>query len=182
MKQSTGDHQPPFHAARQILHFIVDPFLQFDILQQFLNAMLSRGRRDMMQAAMQIQIFAHRQIHVQVKMLRHNPQHRLDALCIDGQRTVADANLAGSRSGQHRQHANDRCFACPVRPEQTEYFSCGNLQVQPIDCRPLAKFFHQLSQLNHGVPSFHRYWFNYWPPVARYGSPRNPTAPPDGSM
>ena len=154
MKQGPGDHQPSLHPAGKALHFIVFPFAQFDIVQQFGNSLFSLRDRHMVQAAVQLQIFAHGQVRIEIEMLRHNPQQCLDRFLPLRQHAAADGDLATARPRQHGQHPDSRRLSRSIGPQQAKHLAGGDMQVQTVDRQPVAEFFYKLLQTNHDILFF----------------------------
>ena len=91
-----------------------------------------RGRQAEI-AAVDLEVLAHRQVRVEVVLLRHEPDPRLVLTAELGDGHAEHAQLARARRGQAHDHAHRGGLAGAVRPEQPDAARGRDLEVEAAD-------------------------------------------------
>ena len=101
-------------------------------------------------AAEHQQVFADREIGIEIVELRHDADTRSRHARAAGNRLAAQADRAGVRRGDAEQHAQRGGLARAVRAEQAETFAGVDMKRQSVDDRLVAVAFFDLMKFNGG--------------------------------
>ena len=170
MDKRAHDEQAALHAAREAAHAIVAHVLELDVAQELTDARLALAFPHVMEACMELEVLADREVLVEIHVLRHNTDEPLDGLLVAAHVRAVVADAARRRLHEQRHHADRRRLACAVRAEQAERLALANGERQVFDrrlVRVAARLvlvrisFCELRQFDHrvlhGRPPFHTF-------------------------
>ena len=105
------------------------------------------------QVGIQVQVFHHRQIFIQTKLLRHIAEHGVERAVVFDRVKAKHAGCAFIRLQQAGQHPHQRGFACAVRADQAGHIAFLNGAVQRGDRRFVhpCEAFDQIVELDNRV-------------------------------
>jgi hypothetical protein len=149
-----GDFQPPLHAPGIGLHKIIGPVRQFDQIQNFPDAFMTQHLFHAVHPAVEIEIFAPRELPVERGFLKHHADAVPHAVPIRGDIVSGHTGRSRCRFEKRGQHAHGCGLAGPVGPQQAEPFSRFHIERDPVHSRDGFEFFNQLLYVNHILKSF----------------------------
>jgi hypothetical protein len=152
--QAGGEIEAPSHAARVRLRRPVAGLGQLEMVKQIARALLRGFRRDLQQPPDHQQVLEAGQVLVDRGVLTGQPDHRPHPIGVLHDVESADRCVAGIRSQQGGEHADDRRLARAIRPEEAEHRPRLHGQVDTVHRRRLAEAFDQtlgLDRICHGT-------------------------------
>ena len=151
--QRAGQPQLLLHPAGELARQPVGERAERGELQQPGEGFLPGFAGDAAQVGVQIQVFHHRQVFIQAKLLRHVPEHGVERAVVFDRVKAQHAGRAFIRLQQTGEHSHQRGFSRPVRADQPGDIAFLDGAVQRRDRRfvhPL-KAFNQIAELNNRV-------------------------------
>ncbi len=144
MQQRAFEREPLPHAAGKPRHFIVCPIGQLRALERRRHRVAGV---EPVEPREEGEILPRGELRIQMQFMREQP----DALAkrvVSECHGVAEAELAGGRRDQRRQDADERRFACAVRPEQADDVAGVGRQGNASERTPPAEMPRDLGQLD----------------------------------
>src|SRR5690606_22404509 len=111
--------------------------------QALVDALACEGARDAEVARVDLQVAAHRQVLVEVVVLRHHPDERLHRSVVRLHIEAIDCEEAVRHVLDARDHLDRGDLARPVRAEQSEELTFGDLEVESVDGGKVAIATHK---------------------------------------
>jgi hypothetical protein len=127
-----GDQQAPLHPPGERLDPVACAVRQVREVQQLLRAPRGSLGVDSEVVALEDQVLANRQIAVQVRLLRDDPDPRLDLAPVRPGVEPQDAQLAALHRGEPVDHLHRRRLAGAVRPQKAEADAGRHVEVDPL--------------------------------------------------
>jgi hypothetical protein len=130
--ETSRDGQTPLEAGGQSPDGLVLLVQELEQLQALVDALLGQGAGHVEVAGIDRQVLAHREVGVQIVLLGHYPQERLDP-----SRLVAYVQAVyGQFARCHRRYARDHAGCCglpgPVWAKQTEALPGANVEADSV--------------------------------------------------
>ena len=113
-----GDRQPSLHPARQRLDLVVGAFAQLDEIDELVRppAEVAPGQAEV--AAVDDDVLADRQLHVQRVLLRHDAEPRADVRALRHRIQAEDAQRSRRRRRDAPDHSHRRRLPAPFGPRK----------------------------------------------------------------
>ncbi|OHB78010.1 MAG: hypothetical protein A2W31_17890 [Planctomycetes bacterium RBG_16_64_10] len=151
MDQCAGQGQALLPAARQGVGQLVDVAGQRRQLQDGGGALAEAGGVEPIDAAIELDVFADRQIGIQAESLRHVADSTFDGFRIGADAVTEHPGMAGRRLEHAAQHADDGRLAAPVRSQQSEDRTPFDPQVEVAHGDGCTERAGQSPRIDHGV-------------------------------
>ena len=142
--ERSGDGQPPLHAARERLDLVLGALGELHELEELVSAAARHGAGNVEVAGVHLEVFAHRQLGVEVVDLRHHTQTRLDLARLAGRVHADHRQLAVAHRRGTRDHAHGRGLARSVGPQEAKGFRRPHVEIDGIHRGEAAESLRQL--------------------------------------
>ena len=115
------------------------PVRQLDELQKLGRPLADLARRNAEVPAVDDEVLEHRQLEVEVVLLRHDAEALADLRAVVRRIEVEDRELTPAARRDGADHAHGRRLAGAVRPEEAERLAARHLEVDSVDGDELAE-------------------------------------------
>ena len=151
--QRAGQPQLLLHPAGELARQPVGERAERGKLQQAREGFLPRFAGDAAQVGVQVQVFHHRQVFIQAKLLRHIAEHGVERAVVLYRIQAQHAGRSFIRLQQPCQHPHQRGLSRTVRADQAGHIALLDGAVQRRDRRLIhpLKAFNQTVELNNRV-------------------------------
>ena len=138
-----GDRQPSLHPARQRLDLVVRAFAQLDEIDELIRppAEVAPGQTEV--AAVDDDVLADRQLHVQRVLLRHDAEPRANVCALRHRIQAEDAERSLRRRRDAPDHSHRRRLSRSVRSEKAEGLAALHVEVDTVHGDELAETLDQ---------------------------------------
>ncbi len=151
--QRAGQPQFLLHPAGELARQPVGERAERGKFQQAGEGFLPGFAGDAAQVGVQVEVFHHRQVFVQTKLLRHIAEYAVERRVVFDRIESKHAGTAFIRLQQSRQHPHQRGFTRAVRPHQPGHIAFLNRTIQRCDRRfsHSREAFDQIVELDNRV-------------------------------
>ena len=131
--QPASDREPSLHAARERVDLGVAPVAQLHEVEQLGGPLADERSRQVEVAAVDHHVVPHRQLGVEVVLLRHDAEARADLRAVGRGVHAEHAEFAARPRRHAADHAHRRRLARAVRSEEAERLAGFDREVDAVD-------------------------------------------------
>ena len=142
------DRQPALHAARERLDLVVRALRELDEVEELVGARAEVLPGQPEVAAVDDDVLADGQLHVERVLLRHDAEPRADLRAVAGGIDVEHAQRPLRDGRDAPDHAHRRRLARAVRAEEAERLAALQVEVDRVDGDEVAEALHEIACLD----------------------------------
>jgi len=149
MHESSGDHDPSAHSAREVLHGAVLPIAHADVFEEFLDSGSSTFSGHPKKPAVDFEVFTNGEFLVQVDGLGHQAALALSLEAIPEDVKPVKIGVPRGRAGKTGQDPNGGGFSGSVRSQIGKQLALPNMETDSLERLDVFVVLGEVLDANH---------------------------------